>query len=93
MPAKGKVKEDILLLLLLSCPAFIFMQVHINHQTFTLPDEHPVPVTQLLQHAGITQHNGIALAINNQVIPRNHWHEHLIQPDDAVILITATQGG
>jgi len=37
--------------------------------------------------------DGIAVAINNQVIPRDHWFSTKLQEDDKVIIITATQGG
>ena len=36
---------------------------------------------------------GIAVAINDFVIPKQHWQTHLLQADDMVLVITATQGG
>lgn len=69
------------------------MQVQINHQSFHLPDGAKTSVVQLLQQAGITGYTGIAIAVNNKVIPRSHWHEHLVLPGDAITLISATQGG
>lgn len=69
------------------------MQVQINHQHFSLPEGQPASVTQLLQHAGFTSHTGIALAVNNKVIPRDLWPFHLLQQGDSITLISATQGG
>lgn len=69
------------------------MQVHINHQPFLLPDGAKTPLVQLLQQAGITSFTGIALAVNNKVIPRNSWQEYAVLPGDSITLITATQGG
>ncbi|BAV09178.1 sulfur carrier protein ThiS [Filimonas lacunae] len=69
------------------------MQVHINHQLFHLPDDSGASIIQLLDQAGITSHTGIALAVNNQVIPRPHWGSHQLMPGDAITLISATQGG
>jgi len=31
--------------------------------------------------------------VNNSVIPKAHWQTHLIQPNDDVLIIKATQGG
>ena len=36
---------------------------------------------------------GIAVAINDFVIPKQHWNTHFLQADDKVLVITATQGG
>lgn len=69
------------------------MQVQINHQPFQLPDVPATSVQQLLVQAGITSYTGVALAVNNQVIPRRQWEAHLLSPGDAVTLINATQGG
>ena len=36
---------------------------------------------------------GIAVAINDFVVPKQHWHSHFLQADDKVLVIIATQGG
>jgi len=36
---------------------------------------------------------GIAVALNNQVIPRDHWNSTEIQDKDSILVVTATQGG
>ncbi|GGH77100.1 sulfur carrier protein [Filimonas zeae] len=69
------------------------MQVQINHQSFSLPEGQPASVTQLLQQAGFTGQTGIALAVNNKVVPRHLWPFHLLQQGDSITLISATQGG
>lgn len=37
--------------------------------------------------------NGIAVAINNTVIPKSNWNSHLLQETDEILIISATQGG
>lgn len=37
--------------------------------------------------------NGIALAVNNTVIPKIHWETTLLNETDDILIITATQGG
>lgn len=36
---------------------------------------------------------GVAVAINNEVVPKSQWSETPIKENDKVLLITATQGG
>lgn len=37
--------------------------------------------------------NGIALAVNETVIPKNEWEKFQLQDNDKVLIIKATQGG
>lgn len=37
--------------------------------------------------------NGIAIALNNAVIPKNKWYFKSLEEDDKVTIIKATQGG
>jgi sulfur carrier protein len=36
---------------------------------------------------------GLAIAINQNIIPKTQWESHLLQSDDQIIIIKATQGG
>lgn len=36
---------------------------------------------------------GIAVAVNNQVIPKKNWETHLLNEHDKITIIHATQGG
>ena len=37
--------------------------------------------------------NGIALAVNEVVIPKSQWNTYMLHDNDKIILIKATQGG
>lgn len=37
--------------------------------------------------------NGIAVAVNNTVIPKTQYDSYIVQPNDAILIIKATQGG
>jgi len=50
-------------------------------------------LTELLEKAGILHKEGIAVAVNECVIPRSDWEDHRLSDGDIVIIITATQGG
>ena len=68
------------------------MELKINNQTkqFTASS---LTVQALLDLEIPEKQNGIALAINNTVIPKIHWNSHLIQETDEILIISATQGG
>jgi sulfur carrier protein len=36
---------------------------------------------------------GIALAVNNEVIPKSKWEQFSLQNGDSILAISATQGG
>ena len=41
----------------------------------------------------IANQKGIAVAINNSVIPKSEWEKYKLNENDRVTIITATQGG
>ncbi len=36
---------------------------------------------------------GIAVAVNETIVPKAAWTNYLLQPNDTVLVIKATQGG
>jgi sulfur carrier protein len=36
---------------------------------------------------------GIAVAVNETVVPKTQWDKYILQPNDTVLVIKATQGG
>ncbi len=49
-------------------------------------------VEQLL-HDLKQPNQGIAVAINQSIIPKNNWSEEILNEGDDVLIIKATQGG
>ncbi len=47
----------------------------------------------LLTARGVVQPHGIAVAVNDAVVPRAEWLTHAVQPQDRITIIRATQGG
>lgn len=47
----------------------------------------------LLVEKGIAEKQGIAVALNEEVVPRNHWTKSGLNTNDKILVITATQGG
>ena len=68
------------------------MELKINNQTKQFATD-SLTVQALLDLEIPEKQNGIALAINNTVIPKSNWNTHLIKATDEILIITATQGG
>ena len=66
------------------------MNIQLNNNTIQI--NRPITVQELVNRHHVSS-KGIAIAINNNVIPRLYWHETKIKENDNIIIITATQGG
>ncbi|AJF71173.1 thiamine biosynthesis protein ThiS [Raoultella ornithinolytica] len=66
------------------------MQIWFNDEPLCCADALTVAalLTQLEQ-----QQAGIALALNQQVLPRERWDHHLLQEGDRVLLFQVIAGG
>lgn len=67
------------------------MQIKINNQVHEFEEAQTIEAT--LQQLNKLEATGIAVAINDVVIPKSKWQEHLIQDQDDLLIVTATQGG
>ncbi|REC75180.1 thiamine biosynthesis protein ThiS [Chryseobacterium elymi] len=68
------------------------MEITINHTTKTfevLPDN--LEALMAMEIPG--KKKGIAVALNNRIIPLSAWTETILKDKDSVLIITATQGG
>ncbi|PBJ13344.1 sulfur carrier protein ThiS [Flavobacterium sp. ACN6] len=68
------------------------MELKINQQTKNFNAE-SLSVQSLLDLEIPHKQNGIAVAVNNTVVPKTKWNEFLIQETDEILIISATQGG
>jgi sulfur carrier protein len=68
------------------------MELTINNQTKQFTSD-CLTIQALLDLEIPLKQNGVAVAINNVVIPKAEWSTHNLTESDAVLLITATQGG
>jgi len=67
------------------------MEITFNNHTKKIAAE--TSVALLLAQLIGEQQKGIAVAINETVIPKQQWESYTIQPNDKVLVIKATQGG
>jgi sulfur carrier protein len=68
------------------------MELKINQQTKQFNTE-TLSVQTLLDLEIPNKQNGIAVAVNNTVVPKLDWNEFLVQETDEILIISATQGG
>jgi sulfur carrier protein len=47
----------------------------------------------LLRELALAERKGVAVAINDAVVPRTKWPTHALTESDRVLVIQATQGG
>lgn len=66
------------------------MHIHFNQQAFELRE--PITLAAFLANEQQLR-SGIAVAINQQVIPRSLWHSQPLADGDIIHLFTAIAGG
>lgn len=67
------------------------MEIYINNQPKNF--EPGASVQEVVDLWAGEKQKGIAVAINNTVVPKANWKDHLLQDRDRILLIKATQGG
>lgn len=67
------------------------MNIYINNKLQDLPAACSIALA--LEAINISSPKGIAVAINNNVIPKAEWASYTLQHEDQLTLIKATQGG
>ncbi|MCZ4243960.1 sulfur carrier protein ThiS [Pedobacter punctiformis] len=67
------------------------MEITFNKQKQSI--EAQTSLQSLLKEKLGERQNGIAVAINQTIVPKKRWATHALHPNDQVLVITATQGG
>ncbi len=67
------------------------MRVLVNDTPHSVSDE--ATLHDLLEALGLASRRGIAVALEDRVIPQFAWKECVLQPGSSVLIVAATQGG
>jgi sulfur carrier protein len=67
------------------------MEVTINHNKTDLREGSSLFALLLSQE--LSEKKGIAVAVNNKVIPKAKWNSYILNSHDTITIIKATQGG
>lgn len=65
--------------------------IYINDKTYPL--EKSQSLSDLFISLKMDVSKGVAVAINNKVMPRIDWDNSIVNINDKIIMIKATQGG
>lgn len=66
------------------------MNVQYNNDNITTEAKN---LEELLDQYNLLSKNGIAVALNNSVVPKDQWGSKELNENDNILVITATQGG
>lgn len=67
------------------------MIVFVNNKPINL--SHPETIPAVLESLQLAGSKGIAVAVNNAVVPKHDWEKFAMKENDHVTIIRATQGG
>jgi sulfur carrier protein len=67
------------------------MTVFVNDQPRTLATG--AKLAELLRELGLADRKGVAIAINDEVVPRASWPTRPLADGERILVIQATQGG
>lgn len=66
------------------------MKVQLNNEVVEITSD---KLQELITSKSLQDKKGIALAINEEIIPRDKWDSTSLNENDKILIITATQGG
>lgn len=67
------------------------MKITINGDAFEF--DAGTSLLQVLELRCFVKKAGIAVAVNNVVVPKTQWGEKILEDNDRVLIIAATKGG
>jgi sulfur carrier protein len=67
------------------------MRIHLIDTARELPAN--ATLADLAHDLGLAARHGVAVAVNDTVVPRAAWPVHALADGDRVLVIQATQGG
>lgn len=67
------------------------MDIYINNKQQDVPEGSNI--SDMLQLLELTSQKGMAIAVNNNVVPQKEWAGYVLNEQDKMTLIKATQGG
>lgn len=67
------------------------MKININNQSYQFNEN--TSLENAIKTLNLEDTKGIALALNEEIIPRSKWNETILYNEDKIILIGAVAGG
>jgi sulfur carrier protein len=67
------------------------MEITVNQQSYSVSQT--CSLQEMLASVILQPTNGIAIAVNQEIISKSNWDSYALQPGDNITVIKATQGG
>ncbi|MGB0522205.1 MAG: sulfur carrier protein ThiS [Flammeovirgaceae bacterium] len=67
------------------------MEVIVNDKPHQTAEK--INIQELLNQLNLPSQQGIAVAINQAIVPKSEWEHIQLSDQDKIMIITATQGG
>jgi len=67
------------------------MQITINKQAYQFDEN--TSLESAIETLELKETNGIALALNEEIIPKSEWQKTILFEEDKIIIIGAVAGG
>jgi sulfur carrier protein len=68
------------------------MIVYLNNEQFEFSDAKSISEI-MVKDLNLNNRKGVAIAVNQEVIPKSDWDSFMVRENDRVTVIKATQGG
>lgn len=67
------------------------IDIIVNGESMTFQES--VSILELIQQLQLIDKKGIAIAVNEEIIPKSQWEVYFLSVADKIIIIHATAGG
>lgn len=67
------------------------MIIRVNDQPREVAND--LALADLVRDLGLAERKGVAIAINDEVVPRSTWPTRALSEGERILVIQATQGG
>jgi sulfur carrier protein len=67
------------------------MNITVNSKPYKVSDDYNL--IKVLEEIRITNQFGVAIAVNNTVIPKIEWEKYQVKDKDSILIINAIFGG
>ncbi|MBG6235280.1 sulfur carrier protein [Pedobacter sp. CAN_A7] len=67
------------------------MEVTVNQQSYSVSEN--CSLQHMIDHVLVVPVNGIAIAVNQEIIVKSDWPSYVLKAGDQLTIIKATQGG
>lgn len=69
------------------------MKIYLNENTLEITDNTDLQDVLSSELNILPEKKGIAVAVNDNIIPKEEWKKYILKANDRILVIVAAQGG